>query len=366
MQNAECKIEFATDILHFEFCIFRGAVAMTYTENYIKDLVRVQAAVPCWERLAGRRVLVTGAGGLICSALVDLLMARGGIHVWAAGRDVEKLRRRFSHWEGRPELHFVQYDALNPLSWEGDFDFFVHGASNANPAAYSAQPVETMMANILGLERILRYAADRGGRVLYVSSSEVYGKKEGPELYGEQDYGFVDLLHPRACYPSAKRAAETLCAAYAAEYGVEAVIVRPGHIYGPTATASDDRASTQFPREVLAGKDIVMKSAGTQLRSYCYVLDCVSAMAAVLTCGESGRAYNISNKNSLVTIRQMAQAFADAAGRQLTFADPTDAERRGYNLMENSGLDATALEALGWHGMFDLEAGVKATLDAMN
>ena len=338
---------------------------MTYTENYINDLQRVQAAVPHWERLDGSRVLVTGAGGLICSALVDFLLQRGGIQVWATGRNVETLRRRFSRWEGCEMLHFVQYDALKPLDWEENFDYFVHGASNANPAAYTAQPVETMMANILGLERILRYAKDHGGRVLYVSSSEVYGNKTGPEPYGEADYGFVDILNPRACYPSAKRAAETLCAAYAQEHGVETVIVRPGHIYGPTATPSDNRASSQFPRDVLAGKDIVMKSAGTQLRSYCYVLDCVSALAAVLTAGESGRAYNISNKNSLVTIRQMAQTFADAAGRELIFEDPTDAERRGYNLMDNSALDAAALESLGWRGMFDLEAGVKATLDAM-
>lgn len=344
---------------------------MTYTDNYLNDLRRGQAAVPQLERLDGSRVLITGAGGLICSALVDFLMNRndtGGcnIQIWAAGRSVEKLRRRFSHWEGREELRFLPYDALEPLDWEESFDYFIHGASNANPAAYTAQPVETMMANIQGLERILRYAKDHGGRrVMYVSSSEVYGKKDGPEPYGEMDYGFVDLLNPRACYPSAKRAAETLCVAYAQEYGVETVIVRPGHVYGPTATESDNRASSQFPRDVLAGKDIVMKSAGTQLRSYCYVLDCASAMAAVLTGGESGRAYNISNKNSLVTIRQMAQAFADAAGQRLLFDDPTDAERRGYNLMDNSALDATALEDLGWQGIFDLEDGVRATLDAM-
>lgn len=345
---------------------------MTYTDNYLNDLTRVQAAVPHLERLDGSRILITGAGGLICSALVDFLINRndtGGkaIQVWAAGRSVEKLRRRFSHWEGREELHFLRYDALEPLDWEDSFDYLVHGASNASPAAYIAQPVETMLANIQGLERLLRYARDHAGRrVLYVSSSEVYGRREGPEPYGEEDYGFVDLLNPRACYPSAKRAAETLCAAYAQEYGVETVIVRPGHVYGPTATDSDNRASSQFPRDVLAGKDIVMKSAGTQLRSYCYVLDCVSAMTAVLLAGQSGRAYNISNRNSLVTIRQMAQAFADAAERRLVFEVPTDAERRGYNLMDNSALDAAALEALGWRGIFDLEVGVKATLDAMN
>ncbi len=338
---------------------------MTYTQSYLNDLKKIRAAVPELQRLKGAKVLVTGAGGLICSALVDFLVDLGA-QVWAAGRNPEKLQSRFSHWQGREELHFLPYDALEPLVWNVSFDYLIHGASNANPAAYSSQPVETMLANLTGTNNVLRYAKDHGGkRVLYLSSSEVYGKKEGKDPYHEQEYGFVDLLNPRACYPSSKRAAETLCAAYAAEYGVEAVIVRPGHVYGPTATAGDNRASSQFPRDVLAGKDIVMKSAGTQLRSYCYVLDCVSAMVMVLLQGESGKAYNISNRNSVVTIRQMAEAFADAAGRKLLFDNPTDAERRSYNLMDNSALNAESLENLGWHGLFDLESGVKATLDAM-
>lgn len=340
---------------------------MTYTENYMRDLHRIRSAVPHLERLENSRVLITGAGGLILSALVDFLMSLDcGIQVYAAARSREKIEKRFSHWADRPDFHFVQYDALKPLDCEESFDYLIHGASNANPASYSAQPVETMLANFTGMHNILRYAADcNAKRVLYVSSSEVYGKKEGGDAYGEQEYGFVDILNPRACYPSSKRAAETLCAAYCQQYGVDTVIVRPGHVYGPTATPADNRASSQFPRDVLAGRNIVMKSAGTQLRSYCYVLDCVSAMVAVLLCGESGAAYNISNRNSVVTIRQMAEAFASAAGCKLVFENPTDAERRSYNLMDNSALDATALENLGWQGLFDLESGVKATLDAL-
>ena len=340
---------------------------MRYTEQYLTDLNRIRSSVPEWQRLAGSRILITGAGGLICSAMVDFLLSLDlGISVYAAGRDTEKLKHRFSHWAGCDDLYYVNYDACLPLPQELVFDYYIHGASPANPAAYGTQPVETMLANFQGMENILRHAKENGGkRVMYVSSSEVYGKKEGSCPYHEQEYGFVDLLNPRACYPSSKRAAETLCAAYTQEYGVDTVIVRPGHVYGPTATAADNRASSQFPRDVLAGKDIVMKSAGTQLRSYCYVLDCVSAMAAVLLKGKSGSAYNISNRDSVVTIRQMAQAFADAAGRQLVFENATDAEQKSYNLMDNSALDATSLENLGWRGLFDLKNGVKATLDAM-
>lgn len=338
---------------------------MNYTNRYLMDLERIREAVPEYTRLSGSRILVTGAGGLICSALVDFLLSLDlDIRVCAAGRSVEKLRARFAHWGDR--LDYLRYDAMAPLALEQAFDYYIHGASNAHPAVYSAQPVDTMLANLTGTEQILRHAATHGGkRVLYVSSSEVYGKKDGAEPYREQDYGFVDLLNPRACYPCSKRAAETLCAAFGQQYGVDAVIVRPGHVYGPTATANDTRASSQFPRDVLSGRDIVMKSPGSQLRSYCYVLDCVSAMVAVLLSGQPGKAYNISNRYSVVTIRQMAQAFADAAGRALVFENPTDAETKSYNLMDNSALDATALEALGWRGLFDLPAGVAATLDAM-
>ena len=338
---------------------------MNYTNRYLADLERIRGAVPDYSRLSGSRVLITGAGGLICSALVDFLMSLDlDIQIWVAGRSVEKLCNRFSHWGDG--LNYLRYDALEKLELFESFDYYIHGASNAHPAAYSAQPVDTMLANLIGTEQILRHAAAGGAkRVLYISSSEVYGKKEGTHPYREQDYGFVDILNPRACYPCSKRAAETLCAAYAQQYGVDAVIVRPGHVYGPTATATDTRASSQFPRDVLAGQDIVMKSPGTQLRSYCYVLDCVSAVVTVLLHGRRGGAYNISNPNSVVTIRQMAQAFADAAGRKIVFDNPSDAEAKSYNLMDNSALDSSALQALGWQGLFDLPAGVAATLDAM-
>ena len=341
---------------------------MRYTDGYLRDLQAARRSVPELSALAGSRILITGAGGLICSSLVDFLMSLNmGIQVYVAGRNVDRLKARFSYWENREELRYVNYDALKPFDFGGELDYIVHGASNADPKAYSTQPVQTMLGNLTGMNEILAWASTHPvKRVLYVSSSEVYGRKEGQQPYAEQEYGFVDILNPRACYPCSKRAAETLCAAYGAQYGVDTVIVRPGHVYGPTATAGDSRASSQFPRDVLSGKDIVMKSAGSQLRSYCYVLDCVSAMTAVLLSGQAGRAYNISNRDSVVTIRQMAQAFADAAGRSIVFENPSDQETRSYNLMDNSALDAQSLEALGWRGLFDLKTGVRATLDAMD
>ena len=132
---------------------------MNYTNRYLADLERIRGAVPDYSRLSGSRVLITGAGGLICSALVDFLLSLDmDIQVYAAGRSVQKLRGRFSYWSGCENLHYVNYDALEPLWADGRFDYYIHGASPANPASYAAQPVETMLANLTGMENILRHA----------------------------------------------------------------------------------------------------------------------------------------------------------------------------------------------------------------
>ena len=180
--------------------------------------------------------------------------------------------------------------------------------------------------------------------------------------YSENDFGFLDILNQRSSYPSAKRAAETLCVAYAEEYHLDTVIVRPGHIYGPSITVSDSRAAAEFTRNAARGENIVMKSAGTQLRSYCYSLDCGSAILTALLNGASRNAYNISNRHSVVTISDVAEALAAAAGTKVVFEAPTEQEAKGYTLMTNSSLNAEKLEALGWRAVFSLAEGVERTL----
>lgn len=340
---------------------------MNYTAIYIDDLRRIRSAIPNLDRIRNSRILITGATGLVCSAIVDFLLALNdaadaGVTVYVAARTVEKAAQRFGDNLQRPDVRYVAYDALEEICWDFDVDYIIHGASPANPTLYAQQPVETMLANIRGLNNVLCYARERGTkRVVFVSSSEVYGRKESAEPYRDDEYGYVDILNPRACYPSVKRACETLCASYRAEYGVDSVTVRPGHIYGPTATRSDTRASSQFFYDVIDGHDIVMKSAGTQLRSYCYVLDCTSAILTAMLNGESGAAYNIGAPNSIITIRQLAERIAEAANKALVFENPSDAERAGYNLMDNSSLNAEKLIGLGWTPQFDAEEGIRHT-----
>lgn len=341
---------------------------MRYDETYWEDADRAIRSIPNVSALSGKSVLITGATGMICSSIAEILfrlnLRKANITIYLAGRSRERMETRFQDFDPEADYTFVPYDATRNCRIDVPADYIIHGASHANPAIYAKQPVETMLANLIGLNSLLESALrTKAKRVLYISSSEVYGKKGGSDPYHEEDYGSLDILNPRACYPSAKRAAETLCVSYGSEYGLETVIARPGHIYGPTITRSDSRASAQFTWDAVEGRNIVMKSAGAQLRSYCYTLDCASAILTGLINGKSGSAYNISNKNSVVTIRTLAEAMARYAGVNIAFSDPTDAERKSYNLMDNSSLTSDRLEALGWTAAFDLQMGVKRTID---
>lgn len=343
---------------------------MKYTDEYWVDVDKVIRCIPNIESLNKKSILITGATGMICSSVAEVLFRLNefglGVKIYLAGRNQPKVETRFTEFVEGKDYFFVEYNATESKLINESPDFIIHGASNSHPQMYSKQPVETMLGNLIGLNSLFKMAHKTNSkRLLYISSSEVYGNKSDNTPFKENDYGFVDILNPRACYPSAKRAAETLCVSYSIEYGIESVIVRPGHVYGPTVTRNDSRASAQFTWNVIDGKDIIMKSAGTQLRSYCYTLDCASAILAVLINGENRNAYNISNKDSVVSIRDMAESLSECAGRKIIFENPSDAEIRSYNMMDNSSLDSEKLENLGWRAVFSLKDGVMSTIRSM-
>ena len=106
----------------------------------------------------------------------------------------------------------------------------------------------------------------------------------------------------------------------------------------------------------------MMKSDGAQIRSYCYCLDCASAIIKVLMRGENCQAYNISNPNSIISIKDMAEMLVDSAGVQLKMELPTEDERKGFNPMSNSSLESHKLISLGWKGCFDAPIGFEHTV----
>jgi len=321
------------------------------------------------KRLEKQNVMITGAAGLICSAVTDILIRYNETHeskiqIYAAGRNEKKMKDRFSEYYDKEYFHFVPYDSSQSDNHFGfQCDYIIHGAANSSPKKIVNEPVETMLENFLGIKYLLDIAKKCGSkRILYISSSEVYGRKERPGAAEENDYGFIDILIPRNSYSVGKQAAETLCVSYEDEYGLDSVIIRPGHIYGPTADKTDDHVSSAWAYDVASGRDIVMKSDGAQIRSYVYCLDCASAILKVLLCGEKAHAYNISNPNSVISIKDMAGLLCKAGKVELHMEAADADEKTSFNPMSNSSLDSSKLIGLGWHGCFDAETGFDHTV----
>lgn len=345
-----------------------------YESNlWFKDIDETLKELSELNELVGKTILITGASGLICSAVVDMLIRYNEtqhkhINIVVAGRSYNKIRERFKPYFEREYFKFLKYDASlsDGMDSSVHYDYIVHGASNAYADAILKEPVETILSNFMGMKCLLDYARKNDvKRILYISSSEVYGQKSGSNPHREDEYGYIDPLNVRNSYSLGKCVTETLCVAYENEYGVDSVIVRPGHIYGPTASPYDNRVASTWAYAVARGEDIIMKSEGTQLRSYCYCIDCASAILKVLLKGKSIHVYNISNPASIVSIKEMVEILIESSGVRLKAEFPTEQDMKGFNPMSNSSLDATNLQALGWKGLFDAKRGFSHTVSIL-
>jgi nucleoside-diphosphate-sugar epimerase len=343
---------------------------MLYTNKlWINDIDNVINNFPEFKLLNNKSILITGATGLICSAIIELLIRYNekyhtNIKVFAACRNYDKYKLRFKSLLNRNDLNFIEYDATKTNNINSNVDYIIHGASNASPKAISNEPVETILSNILGLKNLLDYSKQNNvKRLLYISSSEIYGKNNTEKPLLENNYGFIDVLNVRNSYSVGKKAAETLCASYNKEYNTDSVIVRPGHIYGPTATKNDNRISSEWVYLVANNENIVMKSEGKQIRSYCHCLDCATAILKVLLEGKSGEAYNISNEKSIIDIKTMANILVNYSKVELKLDLPTNTELNAFNPMLNSSLNNSKLKDLGWNGFFDAKNGFEHTVE---
>jgi dTDP-glucose 4,6-dehydratase len=316
------------------------------------------------EDLKGSSVLITGATGLIGSLLVRTLACANrlkslDIKVLALVRSEKKARAVFGELLDRGDVGVILGDVNSELSVEEPVDYILHGASPTSSKYFVESPVETIMTAIGGTRNILELARTKKVKgMVYLSSLEVYGV---PDTKGgtvkEEDYGYIDPLSVRSSYSEVKRMAECLCASYAKEYGVPVKVARLSQTFGAGVTYEDGRVFAEFARCAVEKKNIVLHTAGNTLRTYCYTGDAASALFTILVKGEAGSAYNVTNKNTAVTIKEMAQIVCDTfpeSGISVEFDLPEDLASFGYNPEMVIRLDTTRLEGLGWKAAVDL------------
>jgi hypothetical protein len=205
---------------------------------------------------------------------------------------------------------------------------------------------------------LLELARRDGARILQTSTSEVYGDPlETPQK--ETYHGNVNPLGPRACYDEGKRVAETLCMDYHREFGVDVKIVRIFNTYGPNMDPNDGRAVTNFVRNALTGKDLVVYGDGLQTRSFQYIDDLVDGLGLMMQKDGFIGPVNLGNPGE-VTMRDLAEQIIIATGSQAKIVHAEgatdDPKRRSPDI-------ALAKRELGWAPKVPLALGLKKTID---
>ena len=343
--------------------------------NYIvdEDISQILSEDLPWDVFRNKTVLVTGASGMIPSYVVYTLLGLNdsgdmGIRILALVRNEEKARRIFGDILEREDICLIAQDVTAPLDVDGPVDYIVHGASSARPSEHKAAPTSTIRANLVGTFNLLDLAVRKKSKgFVLMSSSEVYGTVGGNiESISETDYGYLDCLNPRSCYSEGKRAAETICASFKAEHGIDCRIVRFAHIYGPGLGLNDGRVQADFAANVFRGENIVMKSDGSSKRAYTYVADAVSGLFYALLKGDE-MAYNVADSDNVISIRQLAETFiASRPEKNLKLViDIPPAQAGLYNPAKFIGLDNSKIKALGWKPKVGIAEGTCRMVESL-
>ena len=311
-----------------------------------------------WEKLIGKTILITGATGMLGGHMLRTLVELNKIEqydmkLYALVRNPDKVPA-----ELRDDIELIVQSVTEAIRADVIFDYVIHAASPASPLIMKGNPVGTIAANSLGAFYTLELAKQSNAEgYLFISSREIYGQPyENQTMFQENTYGLVDPLDPRSCYPEGKKAAETMCACYRQQYGLNAKIARLAHTFGPGMSIDDGRVQADFIKNVVNHQDIVLKSEGTAVRTYTYVSDAVAALFYILL-NSDDLVYNIASEESTVSIRDLAQALVDAfpqRGLKLVFDIPTPDKNTGCAPFTLGIPSSDKIRQLGWSPQYTL------------
>ena len=267
-------------------------------------------------------------------------------------------------------MNIVIGDIRDSIDIKDEIDYIIHGASMTSSKAFVDFPVETIRTALEGTDNVLEFAKVKKIKsMVYLSSLEVYGVTDpDKKSIRESEYGYIDQLVSRSSYSEGKRMAECLCISYGNEYGVPVKIARLAQTFGPGVSYEDNRVFAQFARSAIEEKDIVLKTKGETYRNYCYTRDAIKGILCVLLKGQNNEAYNIANRETGITICNMAELIAHDIAEdkiKVIFDIADDSSRLGYGPTIKVALNTEKLERLGWKAEVDLKSAYERMIQSM-
>lgn len=356
-----------TDFTLQKIIMMKSSFAKIVTE----DCRRISLVNLPWFDLSGSTVVVSGAAGFIGSSIVRLLLSLYPTGLVSRPVNVIGLVRnnKSDDWLktnclDSPHLNILPCDLAKSNSLDlGHPDYVLHAASLASPKYYSTDPVGTLLPNAVGTLALLE-ASRSAKRFLYVSSSEVYGRFPGSEPIKETDFGTIDPVQLRSCYSEGKRFGENLCVSWNHMYGLETLIVRPFHTYGPGLRSDDSRVFADFAFAAAKRQPITLTSSGSAVRAYCYISDAIAGIFSVLLLGEPSNAYNLANPGATTSVRDLATMLSSSYNIEINFADPNP--EYIPSTIDKSIPDIQKIQSLGWSPSVGLLEGFERFVCAIS
>jgi len=307
---------------------------------------------------SGSRILVTGAAGFLGSWMVETLLAMNaevvGIDDFSSG-----LQSNLHAALENENFQFIESDVTTFTKFDGELDAVIHMASRAGPFEFSKYPIQIIRSNTIGTENILNIAQEKDARVLFTSTSEVYGSPEivpTPETY----FGNVNPIGIRGCYDESKRCGEALCMAFLRQYDLDTRIVRIFNTYGPRIRPDGiyGRVIPRFIVQCLNNEDVTVFGDGLQTRSFTYVTDQLIGQLRLLSDDKmKGEVVNIGNDNEM-TILALAETLIEqmGSGSKITYSPlpENDPLRRRPDITK-------AKRLLNWTPTTDIHDGLMKT-----
>lgn len=266
------------------------------------------------KNFSGKTILIIGSEGFLGKYFVKSLIKFNEINknhtVNIIGLD--NLRTSKKDNNDKSKYHFIEHDVTSPIKLSQDLDFIIFGAGIASPYYYRKYPLETLDTTIVGLRYFLELSINKSTKLLYFSSSEIYGNPDINNIPTKESFkGHVSCVGPRACYDESKRIGETLLKIYSEEKNVYGVTVRPFNIFGPGMSPLDYRIVPNFFSQAINNKPISIYGDGKQTRTFCYITDGIVGFFKALFYGRKGEPYNIGNPEQEISIKDFSKIFSE-------------------------------------------------------
>ena len=300
------------------------------------------------------RNLITGGSGFIGSHLSRELLNRGE-KVICLDNFFTGTMRNIESLLPLTNFEFINHDINENITIS--VDKIWHLACPASPFHYQFNPIYTSKTSFLGTYNMLELAKKVGAKLLFASSSEVYGDpKENPQ--NENYHGSVNTTGIRSCYEEGKRIAETLCSDYQRIYDLDIKIIRIFNSYGPNMRLDDGRVISNFIVQSLKNQKITIYGNGEQTRSFCYIDDLINGMILLMSSNYK-KPINIGNPQE-ISIRELASLIKNLINPNLDFDFnelPQDDPKQRKPSIE------LAKRIIDWEPKVDLLDGLKNTID---